>query len=261
MRTRSLVALALLLVACGDDSDPAGTGGGGAGEPSTTTAQGTGGTGGGVECDTATPEGFIVCYADAYCTSAFDTCGCSEQDWSTYAECDAFFSSSWGEYVADMQAAGGTYNPACAALYVATIGCFTREEFQALECPACTLFHGSLPQGSACSEDLPECDNGLTCESGVCVSPCAAVEGAACGNTEDCDAYLSCESGTCTAAPSAPSQCADGVCAAESYCADNGLCAPVKPVGSACEWHDECESYECYGSFCVAAFPLICEEP
>ncbi len=282
MRTRMFLGL-VFVVACGDDSDPQGGGGSGAGEATTSvgvtttgavtssgtstassttgSAGGGGGAGGGVECDSATPDGFAVCYADAYCAAAFVDCGCSEQDWQTEAECHDFFLDVWTDIITEMEAAGATYNPACADAMVAAIDCSTREELQVIACPGCTVFHGSLPEGSRCSEDLPECANGLQCDGGVCVSACPLAQGAPCTDTDQCEAFLACEQGTCTAAPSAPSPCADGVCAAGSWCAPNDLCAPVKPEGAPCDWHDECDSLECHGDVCVAAFPLICEEP
>lgn len=121
----------------------------------------------------------------------------------------------------------------------------------------CQVFHGTRGEGERCDrfDDLvSDCDQGLLCDQGRCVTPCAALSGLQAGERcrdaatftelDRCADGLACigDEGRCAQAPPAGEPCLLGECAADSYCDYNGSGATCRRrVGEGAN----CESAAC----------------
>jgi hypothetical protein len=106
--------------------------------------------------------------AAAHC-AAYVECGCNafgDVTWATQAQCEAAILPNLEEQVALGQAMGLTYEPSCAAAYVAYFsrGCAPASDTVIEEVAAglaCTLFSGAGPLGTPCTDPtrhLPSVD-------------------------------------------------------------------------------------------------------
>jgi hypothetical protein len=107
------------------------------------------------------------------------------------------------------------------------------------------------PAGADCAQQF-DCSGELECRSGACV---ASVKGEGCGATASCTLGFYCsELDAGCAVVHAPGQDCDkdAACGAAGFCTDQGVCAPRRAFGQACERYSECASLRCLEGICRA---------
>lgn len=139
----------------------------------------------------------------------------------------------------------------------------------------CQVFHGDRAEGESCDGHdalVSSCAQGLLCDAGRCVAPCAALsglpEGARCFDTDAgtsldrCAEGLRClfPAGRCAQAPAAGSPCLEGQCEDDSYCDWNtDVCRSLPGLGENCDYAQCREGLACawnevdFTSRCVMA--------
>ncbi len=127
----------------------------------------------------------------------------------------------------------------------------------------CQVFHGDRSDGQSCErfDDLvSDCEQGLLCDRGKCVSPCETLSGLAEGEVcrdpvnftalDRCADGLTClgNTGRCAKAPPAGSACLAGECDADSYCdysTGSERCLARVGAGANCEQAQCASNLQC----------------
>ncbi len=158
----------------------------------------------------------------------------------------------WDERIEQGRRRNLTYDRECFETQVelaGEYGCWGAGSFDQHLCESfCAVFHGSRREGESCDgfdEVVSNCAQGLLCDEGTCVSPCARLTGLAAGQTcvseegetiEDCAVGLQCDysTRTCIALPEVGQPCS-GSCAFGAFCDwQAGVCAPLRGEGESC---------------------------
>jgi hypothetical protein len=142
----------------------------------------------------------------------------------------------------------------------------------------CQIYSGTAAIGEPCERfgrRMSTCAAELTCAfDGRCYEPCdqplVIPEGGTCSYAEGvleakCDAGLACDpvSGVCVVEPSAGVMCDPDVplCSPSEGCSHHTeTCEPRRPLGSPCDYHDDCESAVCQ-EVCEPEDPYQCDHP
>lgn len=227
----------------------------------------------GADDDTGAPvdipvEDAAATMAAARC-AAYIACDCDAglegSTWATQAECEAAILPSLQEQVELGQSMGLTYEPDCAAAYVAYYsapGCTAPTGAVIEEIAAavqCQLFTGDDPLGTPCTDPpwlLPSaetCASGLACIAGQCDDPRKG-EGDACNGAgrprQDCEPPLYCDGTTtpptCRARLAIGESCENvGQCAPGGWCNSDEICEASLPPGAQCLDARECDLGVC----------------
>lgn len=161
--------------------------------------------------------------------------------------CEPTLTDEWRARLVAGEARDLTYDPACLDTIEAGIDgavCAWPPADDRHPCnDFCQLFHGTKDRGERCDrfDDLvSDCEQGLLCDAGRCVDPCAALSGLQAGERcrdaatftelDRCADGLACigDEGRCTVAPQAGEPCLQGACATDSYCDYNGSSATCR---------------------------------
>ena len=154
-----------------------------------------------------------------------------------------------------------TYDPECFDSIAADIqsqGCGWIVDGSNRVCDRfCAIYHGDRALGDSCDSADPlvsDCEQGLLCDRGTCVTPCSElsgrIQGEQCSNQElgvgifdDCASGLFCswETGRCELASGEGQICDNGQCGDGLWC-DRGqdICVPTLAEGQSCINHEEC---------------------
>jgi hypothetical protein len=225
-------------------------------------------------------EDAAAAMAAARC-AAYVECGCDafgDVTWATQAQCEAAILPDLQEQVALGQGMGLTYEPSCAAAYVAyyaSSGCAPASDTVIEEVAAglaCTLFSGDGALGTPCTDPtwhLPSvepCMPGLACISGQCDDPHKA-EGDACNGAgmvlQDCEPPLYCD-GTTTPPTCRPrlaigESCDNvGQCVPSGWCNADDICEAGLEPGAQCLDVRECEFGYCGPESVCIQPPRVC---
>jgi hypothetical protein len=161
----------------------------------------------------------------------------------------------------------------------------------------CTVFHGNVQPGEACTAldaTTSDCAQGLSCVDGVCQTACAGLGGLAAGercmsegvHIEDCAEGLACDpnSEQCVPPPSAGEACLFGDCGQDAWCDfDTDRCVALPSVGepcgdtncasdATCEWeigiceprpgeNEDCRSKPCAEGLVCHNDDFVCRTP
>lgn len=187
---------------------------------------------------------------DAHCRSATECgCGFAGPDPDT---CVPELEARWKVRAEQAQQRGLRYDAACLAGLTAEIesyGCYWPGGPSPLCENFCAVFHGDRAEGDACEGDDPlasDCAQGLTCQDGTCVPPCAALlgrgQGEPCGNElwgqyDDCAPGLWCSwSGQCEPTAELDQPCLDSECGPGLHCYwQTGTCVAAPTEGQRCD--------------------------
>ncbi len=227
----------------------------------------------GADDDTGAPaeipvEDAAATMAAARC-AAFFACECNagfdDTTWDNVADCETTLLPLLEEQVALGQSMGLTYEPDCAAAYVAYYsapGCTAPTAAVIEEIAAavqCQLFTGDATLGTPCTDPpwlLPSaetCAAGLACIAGQCDDPHKA-EGDACNGAgqprQDCEPPLFCDGTTtpptCRARLAIGESCENvGQCAPGGWCNADEICEASLPPGAQCLDARECDLGVC----------------
>ncbi len=229
--------------------------------------------------------------AEAHCEQ-LTACTCDERPFTSVTAC---IEEVRGELEAEAQAAqaaGWSYDGACAASIIADIealGCSNEPpQIDAQSCQSqCFVYAGTEPLDAECTGHnggylMPTaaCEQGLHCQDyaggepyAVCEDACSGKavvgEGANCGaDIATCAEGFWCSQFGCTAKGAVGENCGEQLdtCGPGAVCEiqqDPGLCIPSIPEGGACMtgFDNHCDPYEnlrCVEDECVPEEPWIC---
>jgi hypothetical protein len=171
---------------------------------------------------------------------------------------------------------GLTYDAACAGSttgYFDGIGCQNISAYGVVSCEdRCSVFHGDVPDGEACtamtfgSDKYSDCAQGLVCMGPFCTScPTRPGEGDACPGVIACQDGLYCTGDEfCEPLLGEGESCADAFtgCGDDLYCHEPDLvCTAAVADGEACSNGFECQSDLCDfpgSNVCVSGTAFVC---
>ncbi|MEM7156789.1 MAG: Dickkopf N-terminal cysteine-rich domain-containing protein [Myxococcota bacterium] len=186
---------------------------------------------------------------------------CSCEFGTTPSSCDTELSDLWEHRLRLGDEQELTYDAECFDSIAADIqqqGCGWIVDGSARVCDRfCAIYHGERALGDSCESFdalVSDCEQGLLCSAGNCVTPCSSLGGRAqgetCSNTElgigffdDCadGLYCSFDTGRCQTASTEGQFCGISDCVPGLWCdRSQDLCVPVRAEGESCINHEEC---------------------
>lgn len=212
---------------------------------------------GGCKDENIDVNGFVNAWSERVCDAVVD-CNCEYPGGSAYDHCVSQLGVGGSTEAELNKVEGLSFDGACAQEQIdriGSLGCgvFVPDPNAKCERP-CKVWHGPMGTGATCTtiNGYDNCAQGLTCDGGVCVNPCAEPDLPSIG--ESCAPGFGCEEGawcdtasmplvpTCKALPSAGEPCLAAefgyACGEGLQCdlsdADAPVCATLPGEGEEC---------------------------
>jgi hypothetical protein len=234
------------------------------------------------------PERWLADYVSTLCAPSFD-CRGAAREFAGFGsdECHAMVEA----WVSDARAHAGDviYSQSCAeALYTRMVDFSFQEEASSTDAATalgwisceeeCQIYYGTAAIGEPCERfgrRMSTCAAELMCAfDGRCYDPCdqplVIPLGGTCSYASGvlhakCDAGLVCDpvSGVCATPPSPGVMCDPDApnCSPSEGCSHHTeTCEPRGPLGSQCDYHEDCESAVCR-EVCESEDPYQCDHP